>query len=623
MHYVSTGAVRAAIAGRFGDNFFTVDLDEAREAFESVPWVRHATVRRIWLNTLRVRVEEQQPLALWNENQMINTWGEAFTANTGELADDMVLPHFTGPEGTESLVVQRYAELARWFAPLDMHVRELVLNPRYAWAVTLSNGMKLDLGRDPGADAPDPHNLPGALPFAARIQRFVQAWPVVSSRLEGRTVTQADLRYPTGFALALAPLPPSMHHIPNRNLPRNANAMTRDIKDLIVALDIGTSKVVAVVAEILPEGRFEVLGLGQHESRGMRKGVVVNIETTVNSIQRALEEAELMADCKIRDVYAGIAGNHIRSFNSSGMVAVRTRSHRHRRRPRDRNRQGGEHSTDQQVLHVLTQEFIVDGQEDIREPIGMSGLRLEVRVHIVTGAVSAAQNYRQVRAPLRPGSAGSDPAAPGLQPGVPDRRRGRSWAWCWSISAAAPPTSPSSPAARSATAVIPIAGDQITNDIAAMLRTPTPDAEEIKLRYGVAKQVLARPDEAVEVPGLGDRVRARSSARPWGGDRAARRGIVHADPAGGARLRLRGPAGLGRGAHRRFGADARHDRTGRGRVPQAGARGGTEYEGSLADVMRNPRFSTVMGLLQEAHAASARPQRWRRRPATSRPCWRA
>lgn len=208
MHYVSTGAVRAAIAGRFGGNFFTVDLDEAREAFESVPWVRHATVRRIWPNTLRVRVEEQQPLALWNENQMINTWGEAFTANTGELADDMVLPHFTGPEGTESLVVQRYAELARWFAPLDMHVRELVLNPRYAWAVTLSNGMKLDLGRDPGADAPDPHGLPGALPFAARIQRFVQAWPVVSSRLEGRTVTQADLRYPTGFALALAPLPP-------------------------------------------------------------------------------------------------------------------------------------------------------------------------------------------------------------------------------------------------------------------------------------------------------------------------------------------------------------------------------------------------------------------------------
>ena len=140
---------------------------------------------------------------------MINTWGEAFTANTGEVDDETVLPQFSGPEGTESLVVQRYAELARWFAPLDMHVKQLELSPRYAWRVVLSNGMLLDLGRDPGADAPDPHGLPGALPFAARIQRFVQAWPAVAGRLEGRTITQADLRYPNGFALALAPLPPS------------------------------------------------------------------------------------------------------------------------------------------------------------------------------------------------------------------------------------------------------------------------------------------------------------------------------------------------------------------------------------------------------------------------------
>lgn len=207
LHYVTSESVRAVIAKRFAGNFFTVDLDEAREAFESVPWVRHASIRRIWPGTLRVRIEEEQPLALWNENQMINTWGEAFTANTGELDDDMELPQFSGPEGTEGLVVQRYAELARWFAPLDLHVRELDLSPRYAWKATLSNGLILDLGRDPGADAPDPHGVPGALPFAANIQRFVQAWPTVISRLEGRTVTQADLRYPNGFALALAPLP--------------------------------------------------------------------------------------------------------------------------------------------------------------------------------------------------------------------------------------------------------------------------------------------------------------------------------------------------------------------------------------------------------------------------------
>lgn len=215
LHYISAGSVRSTIAGNLSGNFFTVDLDATRELFESVPWVRRATVRRVWPNVLRVRIEEQQPLGLWNDNQMINTWGESFTANTGELDDEANLPQLRGPEGTESLVVQRYAELARWFAPLDLHVRELVLSPRYAWRVTLNNGMLLDLGRDPGADAPDPHGLPGALPFGERIQRFVQLWPQVISRLEGREVLSADLRYPNGFAVKLAPLPPpdpKTHH---------------------------------------------------------------------------------------------------------------------------------------------------------------------------------------------------------------------------------------------------------------------------------------------------------------------------------------------------------------------------------------------------------------------------
>ncbi len=218
LRYVSSAAVRPMIAGRFEGNFFTVNLDQARAAFESVPWVRRATVRRIWPHTLRVRIEEQQPLALWNENQMMNTWGEPFTANRGELEDEADLPHFSGPEGSESLVVQRYAELMRWFAPLDLRIRQLDLNARYAWEATLSNGMQLELGRDPGADAPDPHGSPGALPFAARIKRFVQAWPLVSRRLAGHTVMRADLRYPDGFALALAPLPispPKPHSSPH------------------------------------------------------------------------------------------------------------------------------------------------------------------------------------------------------------------------------------------------------------------------------------------------------------------------------------------------------------------------------------------------------------------------
>ncbi|HEX7748706.1 MAG TPA: cell division protein FtsQ/DivIB [Bordetella sp.] len=206
LHYVSAGAVRSHITGRVKGDFFTVNLNQVRSLFESVPWVRRASVRRIWPDALRVSIEEQQPLALWNENQMINTWGEAFTANTGELDDDTKLPQFSGPDGSQELVVQRYAELARWFAPLNLHVTQLDLSPRYAWRVTLSNGLVLELGRDPAADAADPLGIPGAMSFSARVQRFVQAWPALQGKLDGREVTQADLRYPNGFALALAPL---------------------------------------------------------------------------------------------------------------------------------------------------------------------------------------------------------------------------------------------------------------------------------------------------------------------------------------------------------------------------------------------------------------------------------
>ena len=169
--------------------------------------------------------------------------------------------------------------------------------------------------------------------------------------------------------------------------------MTKDLKNLIVGLDIGTSKVVAVVAEVLPDGRHEVIGLGQHESKGLKKGVVVNIEATVESIQAALEEAELMADCKIRNVYTGIAGSHIRSFNSRGMVAIKDKEVTAADVARViETARAVNIPTDQQFLHTVSQEFVVDNQEDVREPIGMSGIRLEVKVHIVTGAVSAVQN---------------------------------------------------------------------------------------------------------------------------------------------------------------------------------------------------------------------------------------
>lgn len=205
LQYVTPVSLRTALAGQIHGNFFAIDLDDVREKIEHTPWVRHASVQRIWPDTLRVRIEEQQPLAFWNENQMINTWGEAFNANQGELSDDSQLPQLNGPPNSERLVVQRYAEIARWFAPLDLRVREATLSPRYAWEVQLSDGVRLHLGRDPAADMTDPHGRSGALPFSARIERFVQAWPKLSKRLGERLIASADLRYPNGFAISLVP----------------------------------------------------------------------------------------------------------------------------------------------------------------------------------------------------------------------------------------------------------------------------------------------------------------------------------------------------------------------------------------------------------------------------------
>ena len=280
----------------------------------------------------------------------------------------------------------------------------------------------------------------------------------------------------------------------------------RDGKKLIVGLDVGTSKIAAIVAELKPEGGFEIIGMGSHPSRGLKKGVVVNIETTVNAIQRALEEAELMADCKIRDVYTGIAGSHIRSFNSQGMVAVKDKevALADIERVVDTAR-AVQIPNDQQILHVLNQEFIIDGQEDVREPLGMSGVRLEVKVHIVTGAVSAAQNIVKcvrrcglevrdlVLQPLASAMAVISDDEKDLGVALVDIGGGTSDLVVYTHGAIRH------------TAVIPIAGDQITNDIAMALRTPTKDAEDIKERYGCALAQLADSQDMVEVPGLGER----------------------------------------------------------------------------------------------------------------------
>lgn len=280
----------------------------------------------------------------------------------------------------------------------------------------------------------------------------------------------------------------------------------REDKNLIVGLDIGTSKIVAIVAELQPEGTVKVIGLGQHASRGLKKGVVINIDSTMQAIQRALEEAELMADCKISSVFTGIAGSHIKSLNSHGMVKIKDAEVMQADVDRvvDTARAIALPS-DQQILHILTQEFIIDGQEDVREPLGMSGMKLEVRVHIVTGAVAAAQNI--VKCIKRCGLEVSDlvlqPLASSMAVLTEDEKE---LGVCLvDIGGGTTDIAVFKQGAIRHTAVVPIAGDQVTNDIAVAFRTPTQAAEEIKIKHGCALRQLADPREVVEVPGVDGR----------------------------------------------------------------------------------------------------------------------
>jgi cell division protein FtsA len=373
----------------------------------------------------------------------------------------------------------------------------------------------------------------------------------------------------------------------------------RDNKKLVVGLDIGTSKIAAIVAEVTPEGALEIIGMGNCPARGLKKGVVVNIETTVNAIQRALEEAELMADCKIREVYTGIAGSHIKSFNSQGMVAIKDKEVG--KQDIDRvieTAKAVQIPNDQQILHILNQEFIIDGQEDVREPLGMSGVRLEVKVHIVTGAVSAAQNI--IKCVRRCGLEVSDlilqPLASAVAV-VSEDEKDLGVALV-DIGGGTTDLAIFTHGAIRHTAVIPIAGDQITNDIAMALRTPTKDAEDLKQRYGCALSQLADPQQMVEVPGMGEREPrelsrktlaevieprveelyslVQAELRRSGYEELLSSGVVIT---GGSSM-MQGMVELGEEI---FHMPVRVG------VPH--------YNGALAEVVRHPRYSTAVGLL--------------------------
>lgn len=386
--------------------------------------------------------------------------------------------------------------------------------------------------------------------------------------------------------------------------------MVKETKNLIVGLDIGTSKIVAMVAEVMPDGEFNVLGLGTQPSRGLKKGVVVNIDATMASIQRVLEEAEVMANCQIKEVYTGIAGSHIKCYTSHGMVAIKEKEVT--QADIDRVVETAKAipiPNDQQILRIVPQGFTIDGQEDVREPLGMSGVRLEVDVHIVTGAASAVENVTKcirrcgvevrdvILQPLA--SANAVLSDDEMELGV-----------CLiDIGGGTSDIAIFAGGSIRHTAVIPIAGDQVTNDIAMTLRTPTKDAEELKVRYGCALRQLADPTGVIEVPGVGERA-PRKLSRPMLAEvieprieelfqfvqsEVRRSGFEELISSGmvitGGAAQLAGIAELGE------------------EVFHMPVRIGTPmYTGDLAEVVCSPRYATAVGLLMEGREQFLRGQ---------------
>jgi cell division protein FtsA len=377
--------------------------------------------------------------------------------------------------------------------------------------------------------------------------------------------------------------------------------MAKDYKELVVGLDIGTAKVMVVVAEVLPDGELKLAGLGVAPSNGLKRGVVVNIDATVQSIQQALKEAEFMADCKITNVYTGITGSHIRGINSTGMVAVKDKEVTAADVARVvETAKAINISTDQRLLLVQPQEFVIDGQ-DVREPIGMSGIRLESKVHIVTGAQSAAENIIKCvrRCGLDVDRLMLNPLASSMSVLTDDERE--LGVALVDIGAGTTDVAIFTNGAIRHTAVIPIAGDLITSDIAMALRTPTKDAEEIKIESGYAKQLLADPDVQVEVPGLGDRTPRMLSRQALAGVIEPRVEEIFSlvqqvirdsgyEEVLSSGIVLTGGSAVMPGMVE-LGEDIFLKPVRRG-VPQ--------YNSALADMVAQPRAATVMGLLTEA-----------------------
>jgi len=388
--------------------------------------------------------------------------------------------------------------------------------------------------------------------------------------------------------------------------------MSKKNKDLIVGLDIGTSKIIAVVADITEEGKPSIIGMESQESRGLKKGMVVNIEETVTAISRAIQEAERMAGYKVREVYTSLSGSHIQSFNSVGTVVIKDKEVT----PDDVERAIKMASAraipvGQKVLHVLPQEFVIDGQGGIRDPIRINGQRLEAKVHIVTCALSATQNI--VKCVRRAGldianNNGTVLAQLASSHAVLTEDEKDLGVCLIDIGGGTTDIAVWHQGAIRHSSVIPIAGDQVTGDITMAFHTSTQDAEYLKCQYGYALEELANPEDCLDVTG-------RDAAAPRKYSRLALAKIIQLrieELYELAQLKLR-QAGfekvLSSGIVLTGGTAVMHGmiKLGEKIFCMPVRLGVPRYQGNLADIVQAPRFATTFGLLLEAQIQKATP----------------
>ena len=468
-------------------------------AVGSLGWVRQVRVRRHWPDVLHVAVARETLAARWGEDAWLTTGGSVVPApmDPDRLAG---LPTFHASLADGRQTMQVFTLLSEQGRRVGLHIARLDESPAGEWTATFTNGMRAVLG----ATALSERFERLALIYRAELRpcqwRSRAGGPALRHRRGG------PLAYRTGCRRRRAARQPTRRARGDCPANRGRIDMATDQTSRIVGLDIGTSKVAAIVGEVSGANELEVIGIGTHPSFGLKKGVVVNIESTVQSIQRAVEEAELMAGCEIDSVYAGIAGSHVRGLNSHGIVAIGDREVCAEDIARVIDAaEAVAIPADQQVLHTLPQEYLIDNQEGVKEPLGMSGVRLEAKVHLVTCAVNAAQNIRKCieRCELTVNDIILEQLASSYSSLSDDERN--LGVCVVDIGGGTTDIAVFSEGAIRHTAVIPIAGDQVTNDIAMALRTPTRHAEEIKVKHACALTQLAKPDQVIQVPSTGDK----------------------------------------------------------------------------------------------------------------------